>query len=943
MQFHSTWLEQLKNSSHIGILVVDKERNNLYVNKCISQMFGYDVKSLLKTTTEIFHVNHETFLKFAKLAFDFLLKGIPVTIDYQFKKKDGTLFWAHIAGEIIADQKEVLWTLVDITDTYIANQKIEKLKERMELALLGNNDGIWDWNLVTNEVYYSPKWKEMLGCEDSELSNKFSTWENLAHKDDVPQVLLDIQNNIDGITEYYDGVHRLKHKNGSWVWIHARAKAIFDENNNALRMIGTHTDITKEKNLQLKYAQQVQMIEQTNDAVISSDLKGIILTWNHGAEVLFEYDAQEVIGQHISILHRDEDIQDIKNTLNTLIKNGEYTADVYRVKKSKKIVAVSLSLSLLRDEMKRPIHMVAYVQDISKRKEAEDALKEQYKYLQSIIDGIDDSIMVIKKDYTIELMNSTLKKSAQYIKVADPQNPKCYEISHHRTTPCDGFEHPCPLKDVLDMKKHISVIHNHDTSKGENRYIELSASPLFDTNQNCIGIIESARDITEHLEVQGELREQKNILNHQAHHDALTGLPNRVLFNDRLIHAIEEGKRNKSKFALLFIDLDHFKEINDSLGHAVGDEILKTVTSRLKKAIRDKDTVARLGGDEFTIILDDLAKIQDASIIASKILEVLGKAMEVNDNTLYVSSSIGISIYPDDGTSAQNLLKFSDSAMYKAKDEGRNNFQYYSSEMTVNAFERVVMETSLRNALENEEFVVYYQAQVNARTNKLIGMEALVRWQHPNMEIVLPSRFMPLAESTGLIVELDRFVMATAMKQISQWYKDGFNPGVLAMNLTVKQLQKEDFIPMFTKLMQETNTKAEWLELELTEGHIMTHPQETIKILQQIHDLNIELAIDDFGTGYSSLAYLKKLPIDKLKIDQTFIQGLPSDEEDAGITKAVIALAKSLNLKVIAEGVETKEQKEFLVENGCDNIQGYFYSKPIPSHEFESMLKEKYQ
>ena len=259
--------------------------------------------------------------------------------------------------------------------------------------------------------------------------------------------------------------------------------------------------------------------------------------------------------------------------------------------------------------------------------------------------------------------------------------------------------------------------------------------------------------------------------------------------------------------------------------------------------------------------------------------------------------------------------------------------------MTEQVLERVVMETSLRSGLKNGEFVVYYQPQVNGTKNIIIGMEALVRWKHPTKGLVSPTKFIPLAESTGLIVELDRYVMKTAMAQVSQWYKEGLSPGILAMNLAVKQLQKKDFIPIFKKLMKETNCKSEWIELEVTEGQIMTHPEEAIKILQEISDLGIELAVDDFGTGYSSLAYLKRLPINKLKIDQTFVRDLPDCEEDVGITKAVIALANSLNLKVIAEGVETKAQRDFLVENGCENIQGYFYSKPIPADEFENILR----
>jgi len=392
--------------------------------------------------------------------------------------------------------------------------------------------------------------------------------------------------------------------------------------------------------------------------------------------------------------------------------------------------------------------------------------------------------------------------------------------------------------------------------------------------------------------------------------------------------------------ALMFIDLDHFKEINDSLGHDIGDEILIAVTQRLTGVIRKEDTLARLGGDEFTIIIEELTQGQDASLLAKKVIEVLAQPFTIDDNILYVSSSIGISIFPDDGITATNLLKYADAAMYKAKDEGRNNFQYYSVEMTEQAFEKVVMEANLRSALKNEEFIVYYQPQVNGRNNQLIGMEALVRWQHPTQGLVSPARFIPLAESTGLIVELDQFVMKTAMKQTSLWYSQGFNPGRLALNLSIKQLQQKDFIIILKNLIKEADCKPQWLELEVTEGQIMTDPENAIIILNQISDIGIELAIDDFGTGYSSLSYLKKLTINKLKIDQSFVQNLPNDDEDAAIAKAVIALAQSLKLRIIAEGVESIEQKAFLVKNGCQNIQGYFYNKPIPANEMKDYLKK---
>ena len=432
-----------------------------------------------------------------------------------------------------------------------------------------------------------------------------------------------------------------------------------------------------------------------------------------------------------------------------------------------------------------------------------------------------------------------------------------------------------------------------------------------------------------------EIKKQKDILFDQAHHDALTGLPNRVLFNDRLEHGIEQAKRHKTEIALFFIDLDHFKQINDSLGHQVGDKMLVAVTERLKAKIRKEDTLARLGGDEFTIIIEDMKEIQDVSHLAQKILEVLTQPVHIEGHTLYISCSIGISLYPQDDTDANNLIKYADAAMYKAKEEGRNNFQFYSSEMTALALERVVMETNLRQALKNEEFILYYQSQIDANSGKLTGVEALIRWQHPALGLVSPMKFIALAEETGLIVEIDRWVMKTAMKQVTKWYQEGLAPSVLAINLSMRELRSNDFIEILQETMSDIGFKPEWLELEVTERQVMINPEEAISKLELISQMGIKIVIDDFGTGYSSLAYLKRLPVDKLKIDQSFVKGIPDDKDDIAIVKAIIALAKSLGLELIAEGVETDAQRDFLVEFGCENLQGYYYCEPMPSDEME--------
>jgi diguanylate cyclase (GGDEF)-like protein len=431
---------------------------------------------------------------------------------------------------------------------------------------------------------------------------------------------------------------------------------------------------------------------------------------------------------------------------------------------------------------------------------------------------------------------------------------------------------------------------------------------------------------------------QRELLEHQAYYDALTELPNRALFQDRLRQTILSSKRNNEMFALLFLDLDQFKKINDSLGHHVGDEVLIQVAKRFKNVLREEDTLSRLGGDEFTIILKNIKSGKSAATVAQKLLNSMKTPLEVSHHTLHISSSIGISIYPNDATTQEDLLKYADTAMYKAKDEGRNNFQFYSSEMTQQAFEKVVMENSLRVAIQEKQFEVYFQPQYDAPNNKIIGMEALVRWIHPHIGIISPMEFIPLAEENGLIVSIDKLVMQEAMQQFSQWYKEGLNPGKLALNLSMRQLNENNFIVDLLKTMKENNFHASWLELEITEGQMMQHPEQSIKKLQRLSDMGIELAIDDFGTGYSSLSYLKKLPLHKLKIDQSFIRDIPGDGDDVAITKAIIAIAKSLNLKLIAEGVETQEQKDFVVTHHCNTIQGYFYSKPITKEAMGKLL-----
>lgn len=484
--------------------------------------------------------------------------------------------------------------------------------------------------------------------------------------------------------------------------------------------------------------------------------------------------------------------------------------------------------------------------------------------------------------------------------------------------------------------------------KGELLYLEVYKAPFYDNYGNIIGTVGTGRDITELKKIQMdleksllELNEQKSKLTYRQYHDTLTDLPNRMLLLDRLEQSIKRANTYNKKAAVLYIDIDHFKNVNDLLGHDGADQLLVDFAKRVEPYVSDLNTLARLNADEFCIVLNDVNSIDEVTNFVLKLMKHLKEPFCIDSQSIYISISVGISIFPDDGNNAEHLLRDADLAMKKAKSEGRNTYYFYDEDMTEKAFERVFLETALRDAFVKDELVVYYQPQINSVNDKIVGIEALVRWEHPTLGLMYPDKFIPLAEETGLIVELDRMVMKKAASDFSKWHDMGLHKGKLSLNLAIKQITEDDFIEFVESLIKEHECLAQHLEFEVTESQIMNDPHKSIETLQKLTDMNLHIAIDDFGTGYSSLAYLKRLPINKLKIDKSFVQELPHDAEDSAISKTIISLCQTLNLKVIAEGVETEDQKRFLLDNGCTFIQGYLYSHPISADEMMGLLESK--
>jgi diguanylate cyclase (GGDEF)-like protein len=582
--------------------------------------------------------------------------------------------------------------------------------------------------------------------------------------------------------------------------------------------------------------------------------------------------------------------------------------------------------------------------DISERRRAELAVLDERTFLQHVIDGVDEPIRVISLDYQVLRMNNAARHSAQ-AQDLDQKNIYCYQLAHQRKLPCAGDDHPCPLQRVLQTRMPCKVIHTITTETGAKRKYELSVSPLFNEHGEIISIIEIWHDVTEHLDLLDELKERELSYAHLAHHDTLTGLPNRMLFADRLGQAIHVSHRNQTKFAVLFIDLDMFKEVNDSFDHACGDEVLKAVANRFQAMFREDDTIARMGGDEFTVILTRIKHESNAAIVARKILDTFKQPFIVQNHRIFLGASIGVSIYPDHGGTVDELVRNADTAMYRAKEEGRNTFQYYSQELTVKAYERVFIASSLHKAVEDNELILHYQPQIDLFSGAVCGVEALVRWQHSDLGLVLPSKFIPLAEESGVIVKMGSWILREACQQMKSWQDaDDLEPGTtISINLSGKQFDNSHLVEEIERILHETKLSPLCLELEITETTMMRSTENSSRTLSKLRQLGVKVAVDDFGTGYSSLNYLKRLPITRLKIDKTFVSDIPTDINDVAISKAIISMAKNLSLDVLAEGIETEEQHKFLIQEGCHTGQGFRFAHPMTMSGFESFMLDRKQ
>ncbi|GAX90652.1 putative bifunctional diguanylate cyclase/phosphodiesterase [Effusibacillus lacus] len=591
----------------------------------------------------------------------------------------------------------------------------------------------------------------------------------------------------------------------------------------------------------------------------------------------------------------------------------------------------------MEDQMKSKEQLIAELKQLQKQIEAQREAAEKNRSKQSdehlrlvadVFESTLEGVMVTDAKGTILLVNPAFSMVTGYSpEEVIGKNPRILNSGKH------------------DAEFYVNMwacIHECGHWRGEiwNRrkngeiYLQLvTISAIKDESGKTLYYAAVFSDITERKRYEEQIK-------YHAYHDSLTGLPNRLLFHDRLSQALVHANRNRQMVAVLFLDLDRFKVINDSLGHAVGDLLLKAVAERLTGCLREGDTLSRLGGDEFTVIIPDIAEEKDAAKVARKIINALFPPFVLDGHEFFVNTSIGISLYPVDGTDIETLIKNADAAMYRAKERGGNHYQFYTPDMNAKAVEKLAMETDLHRAVDREELTVCYQPLVGSFDGRIVGAEALIRWQHPELGPVSPAEFIPLAEETGLITQIGEWVLRTACKQMKEWQEANLSLDRVCVNLSVRQLRQDELVATVVSALQETGLAPNCLELEISESITLHNLEQIIDTLHNLQMLGVRISIDDFGAGYSSLMYLKKFPIDTIKIDQSLVQDVVTNSDDAAIVAAVIALAHTLKLEVVAEGVENEAQFEFLSSCQCDIIQGYFFSKPLSAKKFEELLRD---
>jgi len=810
------------------------------------------------------------------------------------------------------------------------NGMLTNLEERQN-ALEGAGDGVWDWNIISGQMHYSEKWKLMLGYSDKDTLSYNEELVELIHPDDQLQVRQELHNYLNGLTDVYIAEYRIRCNDNTYKWILDRGMVVSRSNDGLpLRMIGTINDISERKKVDKSLRESEKryrlLIETANEAVVVAQGNQLKFANNKALE-LSGYTQNEITQlPFIELIFEQDRLLILNNFQRRLM--GEVVEQRYEVrivKKDGRIRWAEMSGAII--DWEGQTATLNFVSDITDRKEVEKELIIAATAFES-----QEGMLVTDVNGAILRVNNSFSRITGFL-----------------------------AKDVVGMPLNILTAINHDVDyfdkvweainkdgcwedeisnfrkNGEKYFLHITITAVKGHTGEISNYVATLADITSSKEATEKIHQM-------AFYDPLTKLPNRRLLLDRINHSLAIATRQRREGAILFLDLDNFKTLNDTQGHDVGDALLKQVAELLTECVREGDTVARIGGDEFVVLLENLSeqKFEAAAqveMIANKILTALNRPYKLGEQEFHTSVSIGVVLFGDKNRTQEELLKQADIAMYDAKKAGRNNLRFFDPNMQDAINSRAETERDLRIALSNNEFQLYYQLQVD-RANNPLGAEALIRWIHPERGLVPPLKFISLAEDTGLIFPIGLWVLESACAQLKAWEQNERTKNLsLSINVSAKQFSQANFVSQVKMVLERYEVNPTLLKLELTESMLINNIDSILHTMEALQDVGVRFELDDFGTGYSSLQYLKQLPLYQLKIDRSFVRDIVTDNSDQAIVRTIIGMAKSLNLVVIAEGVETEDQLKFLIENGCNNFQGYFFSKPVPIDDFELMIK----
>ena len=940
------------DQTNLGICYVDLKGKCIACNTALQSMFGYSLNELSgMPVSELVHQEdaHEEMRLFQEL----VAGNIPnFRLDLRYIRRDGGIVWgslsASLANDVLNHPRFVIVIVEDITERKaqaealaISEQAIADREARLQLLLKQMPAIVWTTNKDLRITSSTGAGLALLNLEPGMVKG-LTLPEYLQSNDPDLPPLVAHRKALAGETVTYE----YEWKNRSF---RVHVDPLRDERGGIVGCVGVSLDTTDFRHSQEALRESKEryrrLVDLSPDAIIVASEGRIVYINRAGVALLGGVNAEQIIGkQMLDFVHPDYHTM-VKEHLQAL----EAERDVPLVEQKYmrldgSIIDVEVSAIAFLNQNKFAAQAV--IRDITKRKLQEQELRKSEERYRAFVEHSSEAVWRFELEQPIDVRVSEdeqIDNIYTHGVLAECNNLMAQMYGYSKAEEIVG----APLSSLLlrDDPANVNFLRafirsGYRLTEAESHEVDKFGESKFFSN-NLVGIVEEGylvrawgtqRDITER-------KEAEQMIRHLAYHDSMTGLPNRMLFQDRFSQALLHSQRSNEMLAMLFLDLDRFKVINDTLGHATGDRLLKIVAERLSSCLREGDTIARLGGDEFMILLTGIRQVEDAAKVAEKLLIALRPSFQFDAQDLHITTSIGISLFPFDGREAETLIKNADIALYRAKERGRDNFQMYTPEMNERAFEQLALENNLRHALEREEFELHFQPQTSIVTGQIVGLEALLRWRRPDGTILMPSEFIAIAEDTGLILPLGEWALRSACLHGRKMHDAGFPLLTIAVNVSARQLQQPNFTRIVAEVLGETGFNPRCLELEITESAIMRHPDIAAEVLRELKAMGIQVSIDDFGTGYSSLGYLKRFPISALKVDQSFVRECMTDKDDAAIVSAIVSMAHSLKLKVIAEGVETAGQVAFLRSLKCDYIQGFYFSPALPADDVLGLMR----